>query len=51
LGFSDNITIENNISSTTFDMVCIFVFNDDIYRDNTFENNGAGVAVSVFPKE
>jgi nitrous oxidase accessory protein len=46
LEFSDNITIENNISSDNLRYGLHFMFsNDDIYKDNTFENNGAGVAV------
>ncbi|MBC8769783.1 nitrous oxide reductase family maturation protein NosD [Arenibacter sp. BSSL-BM3] len=46
LEFSDNITIENNISSNNLRYGLHFMFsNDDIYKDNTFENNGAGVAV------
>ncbi|MEZ4971078.1 MAG: nitrous oxide reductase family maturation protein NosD [Flavobacteriaceae bacterium] len=46
LEFSDNIIIENNISSDNLRYGLHFMFsNDDIYKDNTFENNGAGVAV------
>jgi nitrous oxidase accessory protein len=46
LEFSDNVTIENNISSDNLRYGLHFMFsNDDIYKDNTFENNGAGVAV------
>ena len=46
LEFSDNITIENNISSDNLRYGLHFMFsNDDVYKDNTFENNGAGVAV------
>ena len=46
LEFSDNIIIENNISSDNLRYGLHFMFsNDDVYKDNTFENNGAGVAV------
>lgn len=46
LEFSDNIIIEKNISSDNLRYGLHFMFsNDDIYKDNTFENNGAGVAV------
>ena len=51
LEFSDNITIHNNISSNNLRYGLHFMFsNDDIYTDNTFENNGAGVAV-MFSKK
>ncbi|MBT8237497.1 MAG: nitrous oxide reductase family maturation protein NosD [Croceitalea sp.] len=46
LEFSDNITINNNISSNNLRYGLHFMFsNDDIYTNNTFKNNGAGVAV------
>ncbi|NNE78375.1 MAG: nitrous oxide reductase family maturation protein NosD [Pricia sp.] len=46
LEFSDGITIHKNISSNNLRYGLHFMFsNDDIYFDNTFENNGAGVAV------
>ncbi|MEN8789872.1 MAG: nitrous oxide reductase family maturation protein NosD [Flavobacteriaceae bacterium] len=46
LEFSDNIEIENNISSHNIRYGLHFMFsNNDSYRGNTFENNGAGVAV------
>ncbi|WP_422084224.1 nitrous oxide reductase family maturation protein NosD [Ulvibacterium sp.] len=46
LEFSDNVTINNNISSDNIRYGLHFMFsNDDIYTNNTFENNGAGVAV------
>lgn len=46
LEFSDNITINNNISTNNLRYGLHFMFsNDDIYTNNTFENNGAGVAV------
>ncbi|MGB5237382.1 MAG: NosD domain-containing protein, partial [Flavobacteriaceae bacterium] len=46
LEFSDNIEIENNISSHNVRYGLHFMFsNNDSYRGNTFENNGAGVAV------
>ncbi len=46
LEFSDNITIDNNISSNNLRYGLHFMFsNDDVYINNTFENNGAGVAV------
>lgn len=46
LEFSDNITIKNNISSNNLRYGLHFMFsNDDVYINNTFENNGAGVAV------
>lgn len=51
LEFSDNITIHNNISSNNLRYGLHFMFsNDDVYTDNTFENNGAGVAV-MFSKK
>ncbi len=46
LEFSDNVTINNNRSTNNLRYGLHFMFsNDDVYTDNTFENNGAGVAV------
>lgn len=46
LEFSDFITINNNVSTNNLRYGLHFMFsNDDIYSNNTFENNGAGVAV------
>ena len=46
LEFSDNITISNNISTNNVRYGLHFMFsNYDVYQDNLFENNGAGVAV------
>ena len=46
LEFSDSITIEDNESTNNLRYGLHFMFsNDDIYTNNTFENNGAGVAV------
>ncbi len=46
LEFSDNITIKENISTNNLRYGLHFMFsNDDVYTQNTFENNGAGVAV------
>jgi len=46
LEFSDNITINENVSTGNLRYGLHFMFsNDDIYTNNTFENNGAGVAV------
>ncbi len=46
LEFSDNIIIHNNNSSNNLRYGLHFMFsNDDLYTENTFENNGAGVAV------
>ncbi len=46
LEFSDNITIKKNTSTDNLRYGLHFMFsNDDVYTDNTFENNGAGVAV------
>lgn len=46
LEFSDNITINENISTENLRYGLHFMFsNDDVYTNNTFENNGAGVAV------
>ncbi|QXP80229.1 MULTISPECIES: nitrous oxide reductase family maturation protein NosD [Winogradskyella] len=46
LEFSDFCTIKNNVSALNVRYGLHFMFsNDDLYEDNTFENNGAGVAV------
>ena len=46
LEFSDNILINENISTDNLRYGLHFMFsNDDVYTNNTFENNGAGVAV------
>ncbi|MCA0958170.1 nitrous oxide reductase family maturation protein NosD [Muricauda ruestringensis] len=46
LEFSDHITITNNVSMDNLRYGLHFMFSDnDIYTNNTFENNGAGVAV------
>ena len=46
LEFSDFCTIKNNVSALNVRYGLHFMFsNDDTYQDNTFENNGAGVAV------
>jgi len=46
LEFSDNITINNNRSTNNLRYGLHFMFsNDDVYTNNVFENNGAGVAV------
>lgn len=46
LEFSDDCIIKNNTSSLNVRYGLHFMFsNDDIYEDNIFENNGAGVAV------
>lgn len=46
LEFSDNILIKDNTSTDNLRYGLHFMFsNDDIYTNNTFENNGAGVAV------
>ncbi|WP_223034936.1 nitrous oxide reductase family maturation protein NosD [Hanstruepera marina] len=51
LEFSDNCVIKNNVSAENLRYGLHFMFsNDDIYQDNTFENNGAGVAV-MFSKK
>ena len=51
LEFSDNCTIKNNVSTNNIRYGLHFMFsNDDIYQDNTFESNGAGVAV-MFSKK
>lgn len=46
LEFSDDCLIKNNVSALNVRYGLHFMFsNDDTYKDNTFENNGAGVAV------
>lgn len=46
LEFSDTISISNNISTENLRYGLHFMFSDDdVYTNNTFENNGAGVAV------
>ncbi|MFD2823993.1 nitrous oxide reductase family maturation protein NosD [Lacinutrix iliipiscaria] len=46
LEFSDDCLIKNNVSELNVRYGLHFMFsNDDTYQDNTFENNGAGVAV------
>jgi len=46
LEFSDNITIDNNKSTGNLRYGLHFMFSDDdVYTNNLFENNGAGVAV------
>ncbi|MFC3880558.1 nitrous oxide reductase family maturation protein NosD [Algoriphagus namhaensis] len=46
LEFSDHVTIVDNLSTENLRYGLHFMFsNDDEYLDNTFENNGAGVAV------
>ena len=51
LEFSDDCIIKNNVSALNVRYGLHFMFsNDDTYQDNTFENNGAGVAV-MFSKK
>ncbi len=51
LEFSDHITIKDNFSSDNLRYGLHFMFsNNDVYTNNTFENNGAGVAV-MFSKK
>lgn len=51
LEFSNFCNIENNISTRNIRYGLHFMFsNNDLYRNNTFESNGAGVAV-MFSKE
>ncbi len=51
LEFSDDCTIKNNVSALNVRYGLHFMFsNNDSYEDNTFENNGAGVAV-MFSKQ
>ena len=46
LEFSDKVIINNNSSTNNLRFGLHFMFsNDDVYTNNTFENNGAGVAV------
>ena len=46
LEFADNCVIKNNSSINNLRYGLHFMFsNNDIYQDNIFENNGAGVAV------
>lgn len=46
LEFADNCIIKNNKSENNLRYGLHFMFsNDDVYQDNTFINNGAGVAV------
>lgn len=46
LEFASNCIIKNNTSSNNLRYGLHFMFsNDDSYEENTFENNGAGVAV------
>lgn len=51
LEFSDDCLIKNNVSTENLRYGLHFMFSDnDIYQDNTFEKNGAGVAV-MFSKK
>ena len=51
LEFSDFCRVTNNISSDNIRYGLHFMFsNDDLYQGNTFQNNGAGVAV-MFSKK
>jgi len=51
LEFSDDCLIKNNVSSNNIRYGLHFMFsNNDVYQDNTFEKNGAGVAV-MFSKK
>ena len=51
LEFSDDCLIKNNVSAQNLRYGLHFMFsNNDVYQGNTFENNGAGVAV-MFSKE
>lgn len=51
LEFSDDCLIKNNVSAENLRYGLHFMFSDnDIYQDNTFEKNGAGVAV-MFSKK
>ena len=51
LEFSDDCIIKNNVSANNLRYGLHFMFsNNDIYQDNTFEKNGAGVAV-MFSKK
>ncbi len=51
LEFADTITVKKNISEENLRYGLHFMFsNHDVYKENIFENNGAGVAV-MFSKE
>lgn len=51
LEFSDDCLIKNNVSADNLRYGLHFMFSDnDVYQDNTFESNGAGVAV-MFSKQ
>lgn len=51
LEFSDDCVIKNNVSVQNLRYGLHFMFsNNDTYQDNTFKNNGAGVAV-MFSKK
>lgn len=51
LEFADDCLIKNNVSVKNLRYGLHFMFsNNDVYQDNTFENNGAGVAV-MFSKK
>ncbi len=51
LEFSDDCIIKNNVSAENLRYGLHFMFsNNDLYQDNIFENNGAGVAV-MFSKK
>lgn len=51
LEFSDDCLIKNNVSTENLRYGLHFMFsNNDTYQDNTFKNNGAGVAV-MFSKK
>ncbi len=51
LEFSDDCLIKNNVSANNLRYGLHFMFsNNDIYQDNIFEKNGAGVAV-MFSKK
>lgn len=51
LEFADYITVDENISRSNLRYGLHFMFsNNDVYSHNTFENNGAGVAV-MFSKK
>ncbi len=51
LEFSSYCTIKNNVSAENLRYGLHFMFsNDNVYQTNTFENNGAGVAV-MFSKK
>ena len=51
LEFSDDCLIKNNVSTQNLRYGLHFMFsNNDTYQDNTFESNGAGVAV-MFSKK